>query len=200
MDYFETRYTQEGYYRIAGVDEAGRGPLAGPVVAAAIILPPEGVGEPLFDSKKLSAKKRERLYEVLCSKALAIGIGIVSSEEIDSLNILQATLKAMTQAVEHLSIPPDLLLIDGPHGLPLSIPQKAIPKGDQLSNSIAAASIVAKVTRDRLMLQFHQKYPQYNFARHKGYGTLEHRRAIERFGICDIHRKTFRGVKEFFDR
>ncbi len=197
MDYFETFYAREGYHRIAGVDEAGRGPLAGPVVAAAIVLPPEGVGEPLFDSKKISAKKREGLYELICAKAIALGVGIVSPEEIDSLNILQATLKAMVHAIEDLSVLPDFILIDGLHSLPLSIPQKAIPKGDQLSNLIAAASIVAKVTRDRLMLQFHEKYPQYNFARHKGYGTREHRKAIERFGICEIHRKTFRGVKEF---
>lgn len=197
MDYFETFYAREGYHRIAGVDEAGRGPLAGPVVAAAIVLPPEGVGEPLFDSKKISPKKRESLYELVCAKAIALGIGIVSPEEIDSLNILQASLKAMVHAIENLPLLPDFILIDGLHGLPLPIPQKAIPKGDQLSNLIAAASIVAKVTRDRLMLQFHEKYPQYNFARHKGYGTREHRKAIERFGICEIHRKTFRGVKEF---
>lgn len=197
MDYFERLYAREGYHRIAGVDEAGRGPLAGPVVAAAVVLPPEGVGEPLFDSKKISPKKRESLYELICAKAIALGVGIVSPEEIDSLNILQATLKAMVHAIENLSVFPDFILIDGPHALPLSIPQKPIPKGDQLSNLIAAASIVAKVTRDRLMLQFHEKYPQYNFARHKGYGTREHRRAIERYGICEIHRKTFRGVKEF---
>lgn len=197
MDYFETLYAREGYHRIAGVDEAGRGPLAGPVVAAAVMLPPEGVGEPLFDCKKISPQKRESLYELICAKAIALGVGIVSPEEIDSLNILQATLKAMVHAIENLSVLPDFILIDGPHGLPLPIPQKPIPKGDQLSNLIAAASIVAKVTRDRLMLQFHEKYPQYNFARHKGYGTREHRRAIERYGICEIHRKTFRGVKEF---
>lgn len=197
MDFFETFYAQKGYHRIAGVDEAGRGPLAGPVVAAAIVLPPEGVGEPLFDSKKISPKKRENLYELICAKAIALGVGMVPPEEIDSLNILQATLKAMVQAVELLPVPPDFLLIDGPYGLPLPIPQKAIPKGDQLSNLIAAASIVAKVTRDRLMLQFHERYPQYNFAKHKGYGTREHRKAIERYGICEIHRKTFRGVKEF---
>lgn len=197
MDYFETLYAREGYCRIAGVDEAGRGPLAGPVVAAAVVLPPGGVGEPLDDSKKISPRKRESLYELICTRALALGVGIVSSEEIDSLNILQATLKAMVHAIEKLSLLPDVILVDGLHRLPLPIPQKAIPKGDQLSNSIAAASIVAKVIRDRLMLQFHEKYPQYNFARHKGYGTREHREAIERFGICEIHRKTFRGVKEF---
>lgn len=200
MDYFEKLYAREGYNRIAGVDEAGRGPLAGPVVAAAVILPSDGVGEPLFDSKKISHRKRESLFELISSKALSLGIGIISPQEIDSLNILKATLKAMTMAIERLAPCPDFILIDGLYGLPIPIPQKAIPKGDQLSNSIAAASIVAKVIRDRLMLEYHQKYPQYNFASHKGYGTQEHRRAIERFGVCEIHRKTFRGVKEFMAR
>jgi ribonuclease HII len=196
-DYFERMYYGQGYQRIAGVDEVGRGPLAGPVVAAAAILPKDGIGEELFDSKKISSKKREELYEVILSKALGVGIGTIGQEEIDLLNIFQATLKAMALAIENLPIPPDFLLIDGPHGLRLSIPQKPIRKGDQLSNSIAAASIVAKVTRDRMMLEYHQRYPQYNFAKHKGYGTKEHRMAIEKFGLCELHRKTFRGVKEY---
>jgi len=196
-DYFERMYYGQGYQRIAGVDEVGRGPLAGPVVAAAAILPKDGIGEELFDSKKISSKKREELYEVILSKALGVGIGTIGQEEIDLLNIFQATLKAMALAIENLPIPPDFLLIDGPHGLKLSIPQKPIRKGDQLSNSIAAASIVAKVTRDRMMLEYHQRYPQYNFAKHKGYGTKEHRMAIEKFGLCELHRKTFRGVKEY---
>ena len=196
-DYFERMYYVQGYQRIAGVDEVGRGPLAGPVVAAAVILPKDGIGEELFDSKKISSKKREELYKIILSKALGVGIGVVGQEEIDLLNIFQATLKAMALAIENLPIPPDFILIDGPHGLELSIPQKPIRKGDQLSNSIAAASIVAKVTRDRMMLECHQKYPQYNFAKHKGYGTKEHRRAIEKFGVCELHRKTFRGVKEY---
>jgi len=197
MDYFERMYYGQGYQRIAGVDEVGRGPLAGPVVAAAVILPKDGIGEELFDSKKISWKKREELYESIFLKALSVGIGVVGQEEIDLLNIFQATLKAMALAVQNLSTPPDFLLIDGPQGLRLPLPQKPIRKGDQLSNSIAAASIVAKVTRDRMMLEWHQKYPQYNFAKHKGYGTKEHRMAIERFGLCEIHRKTFRGVKEY---
>lgn len=197
MDYFEKMYYRRGYHRIAGVDEVGRGPLAGSVVAAAVILPRDGIGERLFDSKKISSKKREHLYESILVKAQGIGIGIIGQEEIDRLNILQATLKAMAVAIENLPTPPDFILIDGPHGLRLPIPQKPIRKGDQLSNSIAAASIVAKVTRDRMMLECHQKYPQYNFAKHKGYGTKEHRRAIEKFGICELHRKTFRGVKEY---
>jgi ribonuclease HII len=190
-------YYGQGCQRIAGVDEVGRGPLAGPVVAAAVILPKDGIEEELFDSKKISSKKREKLYEIILSKALGVGIGKIGQEEIDFLNIFQATLKAMALAIENLPIPPDFLLIDGPHGLELSIPQKPIRKGDQLSNSIAAASIVAKVTRDRMMLEYHQRYPQYNFAKHKGYGTKEHRKAIEKFGVCELHRKTFRGVKEY---
>ena len=196
-DYFEKMYYGQGYQRIAGVDEVGRGPLAGPVVAAAVILPKDGIGEELFDSKKISSKKREELNEIILSKALGVGIGTIGQEEIDLLNILQATLKAMSLAVKNLPTPPDFILIDGLQGLTLPIPQKPIRKGDQLSNSIAAASIVAKVTRDRMMLECHQRFPQYNFAKHKGYGTKEHRIAIEKFGVCELHRKTFRGVKEY---
>jgi ribonuclease HII len=197
MDYFEKMYYRHGYRRIAGVDEAGRGPLAGPVVAAAVILPEEGIGAKLFDSKKISSNKRDGLYQIILAEAKGVGIGIIGQEEIDRINILQATLNAMVLAIGNLPIPPDFVLIDGLQGFPLSIPQKPIRKGDQLSNSIAAASIIAKVTRDRMMLEYHQKYPQYNFAKHKGYGTEEHRRAIERFGICELHRKTFQGVKEY---
>lgn len=195
-DFFEQMYYRAGYERIAGVDEAGRGPLAGPVVAAAVILPKEGIGEELLDSKVVPAKKRERIYETILSEAMGVGLGIVSQEEIDRMNILQASLWAMALAVADLPIVPDFILIDGTYGLSVPIPQKAIRKGDQLSHSIAAASIIAKVTRDRLMLEFHEKYPQYNFARHKGYGTREHRRAIQVHGVCELHRKTFRGVKE----
>jgi ribonuclease HII len=197
MDYFEKMYSRRGYHRIAGVDEVGRGPLAGPVIAAAVILPRDGIKEKLFDSKRISAKKREHLYKTILAEAQGVGIGIIAHEEIDRINILQATLKAMTLAIAHLPIPPDFILIDGSQGLSVPIPQKPIRKGDQICNSIAAASIIAKVTRDRLMLECDQKYPQYNFARHKGYGTKEHRRAIERFGVCELHRKTFRGVKEY---
>jgi ribonuclease HII len=197
MDYFEKMYYRRGYHRIAGVDEVGRGPLAGPVVAAAVILPQEGIKEKVFDSKKISAKKREHLYEVLLAEAQGVGIGIIGQEEIDRINIFQATLRAMVLAIENLPSLPDFLLIDGTQGLKFSIPQKSIPKGDQLSNSVAAASIVAKVTRDRIMEEYHQQYPQYDFAKHKGYGTKEHRKAIEKFGVCQLHRKTFRGVKEY---
>jgi ribonuclease HII len=196
-DYFERMYYGQGYQRIAGVDEVGRGPLAGPVVAAAVILPKDGIGEELFDSKKISSRKREELYELILLKALGVGIGTIGQEEIDLLNIFQATLKAMALAIENLPASPDFILIDGLQGLTLPIPQKPIRKGDQLSNSIAAASIMAKVTRDRMMMECHQRYPQYNFARHKGYGTKEHRIAIEKFGVCELHRKTFRGVKEY---
>ena len=195
-DFFEKLYFGRGYRQIAGLDEVGRGPLAGPVVAAAVILPPEGIGEELFDSKKIPAKKREALNEFILSRALGVGIGVVGQAEIDRLNILEATLEAMALAVKNLLIPPDFLLIDGLHGLRLSIPQKPIRKGDQLCNSISAASIVAKVTRDRIMMEYDPKYPQYNFARHKGYGTTEHRQAIEKYGVCELHRKTFHGVKE----
>lgn len=199
-DFFEKLYCGRGYRQIAGLDEVGRGPLAGPVVAAAVILPPKGIGEELFDSKKIPAKKRELLSELILSRALGVGIGVVGQEEIDRLNILEATLEAMALAVGNLLIPPDFLLIDGLHGLKLSIPQKPIRKGDQLCNSISAASIVAKVTRDRMMMEYHERYPQYNFARHKGYGTTEHRQAIEKFGVCELHRKTFRGVKEHIEK
>jgi len=197
MDFFEKMYYDQGYERIAGVDEVGRGPLAGPVVAAAVILPQDGINIELFDSKQISSKKREDLYGSILSKALGVGIGTIGQEEIDRLNILQATLKAMVIAVQNLLVPPDFILIDGPQSLRLPVSQKPIRKGDQLSNSIAAASIIAKVTRDRMMLEWHEKYPRYNFAKHKGYGTKEHRRAIETYGVCELHRKTFRGVKEY---
>jgi len=197
MDHFERMYYRRGYQRIAGVDEVGRGPLAGPVVAAAVVLPLEGIEERLYDSKKISSGKREELCEIILSKASGVGIGIVGQEEIDLLNILQATLKAMALAIENLPIPPDFILIDGNQVIRIPLPQKPIRKGDQLSTSIAAASIVAKVTRDRMMMEWHQKYPHYNFARHKGYGTKEHREAIEKFGLCELHRKTFRGVREY---
>src|SRR4030042_416995 len=163
MDFFEKMYYDQGYERIAGVDEVGRGPLAGPVVAAAVILPKDGIGIELFDSKQISSKKREDLYGSILSKALGVGIGIIGQEEIDRLNILQATLKAMVAAVQNLRLSPDLILIDGLQSLRLPISQKPIRKGDQLSNSIAAASIIAKVTRDRMMLEWHEKYPRYNF-------------------------------------
>ena len=196
MDYFERLYYRRGYQTIAGVDEVGRGPLAGPVVAAAVILPREGIGERLYDSKAIPSRRREALYDLIVTRSLGVGLGLVDQNEIDRTDILAATLRAMALAVERLPRPPDFILVDGSQIFKVPIPQKPIPKGDQLSQSVAAASIVAKVTRDRLMMEWHRKYPQYNFARHKGYGTKEHREAIEKFGVCELHRKTFRGVKE----
>jgi ribonuclease HII len=195
--FFEKKATREGYNKIAGIDEAGRGPLAGPVVSAAVILPKVLPITGVIDSKKLSAKNRLRLYEEIYSHAVSVGIGIVDSAEIDRINILQASLLAMSIAVENLKPRPEYLLIDGPFQISTPLPQKPIAKGDTLSVSIAAASIVAKVTRDRLMERYDEYYPQFGFSRHKGYPTRAHKAAIRQFGSCPIHRRTFRGVKEF---
>lgn len=193
---FEKRVAENGFSMIAGVDEAGRGPLAGPVVSAAVILPSNFQAPGLIDSKKLTPKKREIFYEMIFSGADAIGIGIVEVAEIDRVNILQAALHSMAIAVENLKPQPDFLLIDGKFTIPKKYPQQAIVKGDSLSLSISAASVIAKVTRDRIMVNFHADYPIYGFNRHKGYPTKEHREAIRIHGCCPIHRKTFRGVKE----
>ncbi len=182
--------------RIAGVDEAGRGPLAGPVVSAAVMLPFSFPVSGVADSKVLTAKKRLSLYHRIYEHADAIGIGIVDSGEIDRTNILKASLLSMVIAVENLSPLPEHVLIDGIFGLPLSLSQEAIPKGDALSISIGAASIVAKVTRDSLMERYHEDYPDFGFAVHKGYPTLFHKEAILRYGCTPIHRKSFKGVKE----
>lgn len=185
-----------GYKHIAGIDEAGRGALAGPVVAAAVIFP-EGIEVPgVNDSKKLTALKREILYYQILEKSLAAGIGVGECHLIDEINILQATLLSMKNAVLGLAIQPDYLLVDGNCAIPLNIPQKAVVKGDSSSISIAAASIVAKVTRDKLMVEYNKIFPGYGFADHKGYGCESHLAAIAELGPCDIHRKTFRGVKE----
>ena len=194
MEPFEAEVRTRGFRVIAGLDEAGRGPLAGPVVAAAVVLPPRGKWTGVDDSKKLSPAQREKIFPLLFEKALSVGVGIVEAQEIDRLNILQASLRAMQLAVEKLSLPPDFLLIDGIHSLHLSLPQQTIPKGDQRCLSIAAASIVAKVTRDRLMTAYHDQYPEYNFARHKGYGTKEHLQAIRKYGCCPLHRQSFRTI------
>lgn len=194
MEPFEAEVRTRGFRVIAGLDEAGRGPLAGPVVAAAVVLPQKGKWTGVDDSKKLSAGQREEIFPLLFEKALGVGVGIVDAQEIDRLNILQASLKAMQLAVGNLSLPPDFLLIDGIHSLRLPLPQQTIPKGDQRCLSIAAASIVAKVTRDRLMAAYHDQYPQYNFARHKGYGTQEHLQAIRKYGCCPLHRRSFRTI------
>jgi ribonuclease HII len=193
MEPFERDARGEGYGCIAGIDEAGRGPLAGPVVAAAVILPVGYDHRQINDSKKLTALKRERLYEVIQRDAVAVGIGVSEAALIDQLNILQATLRAMREAVLSLNPLPDCLLIDGLNKvpLPLDVAQRTIVRGDQRSISVAAASIVAKVSRDRIMEIYHRQFPQYNFLRNKGYGTQEHREAIALFGWCKIHRRTF---------
>lgn len=180
---------------IAGVDEAGRGPLAGPVVAAAVILPPNYSLTGLRDSKALTANKRETLYDTILEKAQAVGIGQVEAEEIDRINILKATQKSMRQALGRLGIKPDRALIDG-HPLPSQvIPNEGVPGGDQKIAVIQAASIIAKVTRDRLMVQYDGLFPEYGFARHKGYGTEQHLKALVSFKACPIHRKSFQPVK-----
>ncbi len=191
---FEREAYNAGYNLIAGVDEAGRGPLAGPVVASAVILP-KGIYIPsIDDSKKLSEKKREQLYEVISKEAISIGIGIVDEKTIDEINILQAAIKAMKIAIGQLNIKPDFILVDAVSLADLNIPQKAIIKGDSKSISIAAASIIAKVTRDRLMCEYHKKYPMYKFISNKGYGTAKHLEMLKRYGPCEIHRRTFKGV------
>ena len=191
MNYFEERARQRGFRRIAGIDEAGRGPLAGPVVAAAVVLPDRYSHPEINDSKKLTSRSRERLFEVIRADALAVGIGVVDSRVIDELNILRATLLAMREAVADLQVVPDCLLVDGNQSVPLEIPQETIVKGDGRSVSIAAASIVAKVSRDRIMEIYHRQFPYYNFFKNKGYGTAEHRRAIREHGFCKIHRRSF---------
>ena len=196
--YFEQKAKRRGYRYIAGVDEAGRGPLAGPVVAAAVILPGDFSIPGIDDSKKLTPKKRSKLYHLIYNEALSVGIGMACNNEIDEFNILEATFIAMKRAINSLSITPDYVFVDGIHKIPgISIHHEAIPKGDQLCLSVSAASIIAKVTRDTLMEAFHKLYPLYNFKANKGYGTAEHREAIRAHGCSPIHRKTFRGVREF---
>jgi ribonuclease HII len=197
MHRYENEARQNGYQRIAGVDEAGRGCLAGPVVAAAAILPPDWSCPDINDSKQLSASKRDSLFDVIQQHAVCTSVGIVAEDVIDKVNILQATYRAMEQAVGSLSTAPDYLLLDAVTLTHIPLPQKGMPKGDQLSISIAAASIIAKVTRDRLMIEYDRLYPEYGFAGHKGYGTKQHLQAIATHGPCPIHRKTFRGVKEY---
>ena len=194
---FEHAAMEEGYSLICGVDEAGRGPLAGPVCAAAVILPPDLELEGLNDSKKLSEKRREALYPLICEQALAYGIAFASEQEIDELNILQATFLAMRRAVGQLGQKPDLALVDGNREPDFGdIPVRTIIKGDSRSANIAAASILAKVTRDRFMLEQDAAYPQYGFAVHKGYGTQKHYAALREFGPCPIHRRSF--LKKFY--
>ncbi len=195
MRRYETQALEKGYRLVAGVDEAGRGPLAGPVVAAAVILPANPRLNGLTDSKKLSEKKREAFFLRIQEEATAFGIGIVGHDVIDRINILQASRLAMKHAVEKLAEPPDLLLIDGIHTIDRPEDQWTLIEGDSRSQSIAAASVLAKVTRDRLMRDYHREFPQYGFDRHKGYPTASHKAEIVRHGPSPIHRKTFRGVK-----
>ncbi len=197
MWHYENETRKQGHEIIAGIDEAGRGPLAGPVVAASVILPENCRVEGLNDSKKLSEKKRNLIFQIIRQKAVAIGIGITYENIIDQINILQAARAAMADSVSRLSCKPDFLLIDGNQKIPSIIPQRTIKKGDAFSASIAAASVIAKVTRDRMMLHYDGIYPQYGFSRHKGYGTQDHLKNISKFGPCKIHRKTFKGVKEY---
>lgn len=189
---FEKAAVNSGFSCICGVDEAGRGPLAGPVCAAAVILPEGAVIEGLDDSKKLTEKKREKLYDIIKETAVAYSVAYGTLEEIENVNILEATYLAMNRAIEGLSVKPDFALIDGnrvPRGI--KIPCETIVKGDSKSMSVAAASVLAKVTRDHLMLEYDKKYPEYNFKKHKGYGTKEHTELIKQYGPCEIHRLSF---------
>jgi ribonuclease HII len=194
---FDKNFYSKGFQFIAGIDEAGRGPLAGPVVAAAVILPVGIEISGLNDSKKLTEKKRESLFDIIKREAIASAIGIIDNKTIDRINILQATFRAMSKAVSKLQLKPGLCLIDGNHKIPsLSLLQEAIVSGDAKSACIAAASILAKVTRDRLMLEYAKQYPIYGFEKHKGYGTKEHIEALKQHGACPIHRTTFSPVSD----
>jgi len=195
-DQFEREAWKRGYLKIAGIDEAGRGPLAGPVVAAAAILPSEFFLPDLDDSKKLSPKTRERLFGAIYKQAVSIGIGIIDPVEIDRINILQASLLSMRIAVDNLRPSPDYLLVDGTFPIKSQIPQQAVKYGDRRCRSIAAASIIAKVTRDRLMGLYDEEFPEFGFCKNKGYGTEAHRSALRTYGHCRIHRKSFSGVRE----
>lgn len=189
---YELNLYNSGVKYIAGIDEAGRGPLAGPVVVGCVIMPKDSFIEGVNDSKKISEKKREKLYEEITNEAIAWSVGIVDEKEIDEINILNATKKALTQAIEKMEIKPDRILVDAlEHIDTLGIPYTSIIKGDANNYSIAAASIIAKVTRDRIMYEWDKVYPQYGFASHKGYGTAKHIQAIIENGPCILHRKTF---------
>ena len=187
---YERSLRERGAWLIGGMDEAGRGPLAGPVVAAAVIMPSDDPIEGVNDSKQLSEKKRERLYDEIIARAIDYKISAVSEKVIDEINILNATKRAMAECVEGFAISPHVVLVDAVK-LSLEVPTVSIIKGDALSYSIAAASILAKVYRDRLMLAYDEQYPEYGFARHKGYGTREHIEALRKYGPCPIHRRTF---------
>jgi ribonuclease HII len=194
---FEKRLWAAGHSLVAGVDEAGRGPLAGPVVAAAVILPKDFRHDDVRDSKLLTAAKREKMARLIEKVSLAWATAQASDREIEEINILQATFLAMRRALEKLSLPPTYVLVDHVTVPGLAVPQQPITGGDRLSASIAAASIIAKVRRDGIMEEWHRRFPRYNFAKNKGYGTAEHRQAIRDHGPCPIHRRTFKGVREY---
>lgn len=199
MKEFETELYNNGINFIAGIDEVGRGPLVGPVVTAAVILPKDFYDERINDSKKLTEKKRELLYDVIMENALSVGIGMSSPVVIDEINILNATKKAMIEAINNLSVKPQHLLIDAVK-LDIDIPQTSIIKGDAKSESIAAASIIAKVTRDRMMVELDKKYPMYDFKHNKGYGTKKHIEALYQYGPIEEHRKSFAPVSELTNK
>lgn len=191
MKQIEESFRQKGFKLIAGMDEVGRGPLAGPVVSCAIVLPEDSIVEKVNDSKKLSAGTRSDLYDQLLESAVAIGVGVVENTDIDEINILQATKKSMRLALNQLKESPDLVLVDAVELPGLEMEQKAIIKGDERCYSIAAASIIAKVYRDRMMALYHEEYPMYQFRSNKGYGSKEHIDAIKKYGLCPIHRRSF---------
>jgi ribonuclease HII len=194
----EDIYSQGGINYICGIDEAGRGPLAGPVVVASVIMPKDSMIEGVNDSKKVSEKKREKLYDEIIENAISYSVGIVDQNEIDRVNILNATKAGLTESIKGLSVKPDIILVDALKGIDTcEIPYESIIKGDAKCYSIAAASIIAKVTRDRIMRQWHEIYPQYNFIQHKGYGTAAHIAAIKEYGLCPLHRRSF--VKNIVD-
>jgi len=196
---YERGAREAGYACIAGLDEAGRGPLAGPVVAAAVVLPDGLLIPGLTDSKQVSEQERDRLFDVVREQAVCFGIGMADERTIDEVNILQATIVAMERALEALVPRPDYLLLDAITLPRIRLPQKPLIKGDCRSHSIAAASILAKVTRDRIMLTLHERFPQYNFKKHKGYGTREHFEALKKYGPCEAHRRSFNPVAQMLE-
>ncbi|NNM44083.1 MAG: ribonuclease HII [Chlamydiae bacterium] len=199
LSLFETKARQRGYKIIAGVDEAGRGPLAGPVVAAACILPENCILPGLDDSKKLNELERAVLYKQITENPeIVSAVAVVACGTIDVINVLQASLYAMSLAIQKLSVQPEFVLVDGPYVPKIGMPAEAVVDGDALSASIAAASIIAKWTRDQIMEEYHQIWPEYGFDKHKGYATQLHRKAIENYGLCPIHRKSFAPVREAF--
>ena len=202
MREYENKYIDMGYNVIAGTDEAGRGPLVGPVVAACVVLPNDYNNDEINDSKKLTEKKREKLYDIIMKDALAVGVSIISAKEIDEINILEASRKGMIESYKEANkkIKIDVLLTDAMKIDTLDIPVEKIIKGDAKSISIAAASIIAKVTRDRLLLELDKKYPEYGFKDHKGYPTKKHLEAIEKYGIFDEYRKTYGPVKKILEK